>query len=569
MEYLVLARKWRPQTFEGVIGQDHVVKTLKNAILHHRIPHAFTFSGPRGVGKTSVARILAKALNCEKGPAPIPCNTCANCREITGGISMDVREIDGASNRGIDEIRELRENVKFSPISSRYKLFIIDEVHMLTREAFNALLKTLEEPPSHVIFVFATTEIRKIPATILSRCQCFEFRRVSIGQMRDSLRQIAQVEGIHISDKALTWIVEAGDGSLRDAQSIFDQVISYTGAEIQDGHVEEMLSLTDRRFLYRLSGAIVERNAGLCLKIIEEGYYAGLDMKTFYQMLLRHFRNLLFIKIAGNERDILDLGDDEVAMLKEQTEGISQDTLQRLLDMLMAEEERVRKSQNPRIHLETVVVRMAYLEPVVPIDHILAKMEALERTLVEGESLARKSTYSVQETRNSERQAEGSAYGTLHDLTQAGMVDVVHGGYELGERDGSEESLWEEYKAFIKRQSPPLGSKVEKGRFLSYEHECLRIGFCKRDSIFFEDNDDKSRLMEISRDFFRKDVKIKIETQDSDGVNEHYEGRNGAACANGINEVNRDVLHHPLLQKVLDVFEGAVVQEVIARVNHK
>jgi len=229
LEYLVLARKFRPQTFEDVAGQEHVVKTLRNSIGQGRVAHAFLFSGPRGVGKTSVARILAKSLNCEKGPTATPCNVCSNCREITNGSSLDVREIDGASNRGIDEIRELRENVKFAPAAAKYKIYIIDEVHMLTREAFNALLKTLEEPPSHVIFIFATTESHKVPATIISRCQCYDFRRISLKEIAANLGRVAAAEGIKISPSALLWIAEAGDGSMRDAQSIFDQVISYAG----------------------------------------------------------------------------------------------------------------------------------------------------------------------------------------------------------------------------------------------------------------------------------------------------------------------------------------------------
>jgi DNA polymerase III subunit gamma/tau len=567
MEYRVLARKCRPQTFEDVVGQDHVVKTLRNAILHDRMAHAFVFSGPRGVGKTSVARILAKALNCERWPVETPCNTCTHCVEITEGISMDVREIDGASNRGIDEIRELRENVKFSPISSRCKLYIIDEVHMLTREAFNALLKTLEEPPPHVLFVFATTEIHKIPATILSRCQCFEFRRVSIRQIRDNLRQIAEKEEIQISESALMWIAEAGDGSLRDAQSIFDQVISYAGSQIQDCDVEELLSLTDRRFLFRLSEGVFERDAGKCLKIIEEGYYAGLDIRYFYQMLLRHFRNLLLIKIAGQDRELLDLGVDEAALLKGQTEGVSVETLQRLLDMLMADEESVKKSQNPRINLETVLVRMAYLEPLLPIGHILAKMEGIEKRLASGATARYGTAYGVQETyeKTSGREAV-SLTRDLPALTRKAATDEVPEDKNFSGAINSE-TLWEDYKSYIKGQSSPLWSKIEPGKFLGYESNCLRIGFSK-DYIFLDDITEKSqkdRLTEISKAFFGEDITIKIEPLENDGANGCSHESNGVRDGNRVNEAKRDVLNHPLLQKVLDVFDGAIVQEVIVR----
>ena len=563
MEYLVLARKCRPQTFEEVVGQEHVVKTLGNAIHQGRVAHAFIFSGPRGVGKTTVARILAKALNCEKGPSQIPCNACTNCREISEGISMDVREIDGASNRGIDEIRELRENIKFSPLSSRYKLYIIDEVHMLTREAFNALLKTLEEPPSHVIFIFATTEIQKIPATILSRCQCFEFRRISLKQIKHNLRQIAGTEGVSVSENGLTWIAEAGDGSLRDAQSIFDQVISYAGFEIKDQDIEAILGLADKRFLSRLSEAVLERNASLCLKIIEEGYYAGLDMKYFYQMLISHFRNLLLIKILGKDHDLLDLGEEEVVRLNKQTEGTSRETLQRLLDILMAEEENVRKSQNPRINLETTLVRMAYLEPMLPIDTILSRMEGLEKRLASGGMIeSNPAVYEIKE-------ASPVPSQELFSLTQAGMVDEVHSGYDTGAgEDKSSRDIWEGYKDFVKKRWSPLGSKIESGEFVSFENRHLKIGIHKDYSFLIDDND-KNRLAEIAREYFGEDVAVKIEPLESDSGNKHNQMKNGAVNNNRNNDIKRDALNHPLLQKVLDVFDGAVVREVITKTNQE
>jgi DNA polymerase-3 subunit gamma/tau len=475
---------------------------------------------------------------------------------------MDVREIDGASNRGIDEIRELRENVKFSPLSSRYKLYIIDEVHMLTREAFNALLKTLEEPPAHVIFVFATTEIQKIPATILSRCQCFEFRRISLKQIKDNLRRISEKEGVQISEKGLTWVAEAGDGSLRDAQSILDQIISYAGFEIRDQDVEEILGLTDRRFLFRLSKAVFERNAGLCLKIIEEGYYAGLDMKYFYQMLIGHFRNLLLTKIVGKDHDLLDLGDEDVASLTMQTEGVSQETIQRLLDMLMAEEENVKRSQNPRINLETILVRMAYLEPMIPIDKWISRMEGLEKRLTSGGTVqAKLSTYESRETN-----AVPSQEQELFKVAQSGMVDEVHSRYDTAEGKIMED-IWEDLKGFVKKQSYPLFSKIEPGVFLGYENRRLSIGFHK-DYIFLDDITEKAqkeRLTEISKAYFGDDVTVIIESLDTEQYSRHNKNPNSVTNNNKNNDARRNALNHPLLQKVLDVFDGAVVREVTTR----
>ena len=240
MSYQVLARKWRPQSFEEVIGQKHVVKTLQNAIVHNRIAHSFLFAGQRGVGKTSIARILAKALNCQEGPTAQPCGNCNSCKEITGGNSIDVLEIDGASNTGVDDVRELRESVKYVPSKSRYKIYIIDEVHMLSNSAFNALLKTLEEPPAHVIFMFATTEPHKIPATVLSRCQRFDLRRISLEAIVKQLNEITSGEKIKISEQGLRWIAREAEGSMRDAQSILDRVISYAGEKISDEDIAEV-----------------------------------------------------------------------------------------------------------------------------------------------------------------------------------------------------------------------------------------------------------------------------------------------------------------------------------------
>lgn len=298
MSYLVLARKYRPQTFDEVVKQDHITRTLKNAISAGRVAHAILFSGPRGTGKTTVGRILAKAMNCKDGPVPVPCNQCSSCKEITAGYAADVFEIDGASNNSVDQIRELRGNVKYMPAHSLYKIYIIDEVHMLSIAAFNALLKTLEEPPSHVMFIFATTEPRKIPITILSRCQRHDFRRIDVESISEHMEKICKKEGVEIDPKSLGLIARDANGSMRDGLSLLDQVISCTQGTISHDYVLDILGVVDREIIFKISGAVFRGDIAEILDILDEVYSAGHDMKKLYADLIEHFRNLLIVKMG-------------------------------------------------------------------------------------------------------------------------------------------------------------------------------------------------------------------------------------------------------------------------------
>ena len=578
MEYLVLARKFRPQTFEDVAGQEHVVKTLRNSIGQGRVAHAFLFSGPRGVGKTSVARILAKSLNCEKGPTATPCNECSNCREITNGSSLDVREIDGASNRGIDEIRELRENVKFAPAAAKYKIYIIDEVHMLTREAFNALLKTLEEPPSHVIFIFATTESHKVPATILSRCQCYDFRRISLKEIAANLGRVAASEGIKISPSALLWIAEAGDGSMRDAQSIFDQVISYAGMDIKDDDVEESLGLADRKYLFRLSEAVLQRDAGACLIILEEAYLAGIDMKHFYQILVKHFRNLLLVKIAADGSSSFDIAPEQIEKLKNQVQAISRETLQRFVEILIAEEGSFLRSQEPRMKLETILVKMAYLEPIIPLAEIISTIENIEQRLQQGLPIAVNNSEPQFSTNKpvkedpvtvsnigSQLSTNKSVKETPADYNTKSSIVVdtnkEKNSLNANNNTGDLKALRDNFKSFIKKESAILGAKIDSAEIVSYESDCLTLGFPKN-YIFLEEikTTQKEKLEQIARDFFQKKVTIKISTLDMENGNAN--GNNGRKQTNGLNDIKREAMNQPLLQKIMDELSDAKIVEI-------
>ncbi|MFQ6038624.1 MAG: DNA polymerase III subunit gamma/tau [Candidatus Aminicenantales bacterium] len=378
MSYVIFARKYRPMTFEQMIGQKHVVQTLKNAVKNDRVAQAYIFSGMRGVGKTTTARILAKALNCQKGPTPEPCNRCEFCKEINEDRSVDVLEIDGASNRGIDEVRSLREGVKYKPIRSRYKVIIIDEVHMLTREAFNALLKTLEEPPSHTVFIFATTEFHKVPATIVSRWQHFEFKKISQKDIINHLNDITKKENITISPYGLALIAEAADGSLRDAQGLLDQAVSFSGENISDEDLKEILGAISRDLLFSFSSAILDEKPERIFSLVEDLIEKGYDLRYFYKELVQHFRNLLLVKSVDKPQDLLALNEEDMACLKQEVSKATADDLLRYLTALQQGEQGLKFSSHPRIYLESYLVRLCHFRKLVPMEKILEEIRSLK-----------------------------------------------------------------------------------------------------------------------------------------------------------------------------------------------
>ena len=359
MDYQVSARKYRPSAFEEVIGQPHVVQTLVNAITSKRIAHAFLFSGTRGVGKTTVARILAKALNCERGPTGTPCSVCPNCTEIAQGTSVDVVEIDGASNTGVDDVRELRENVKFSPFRGSYRVYIIDEVHMLSNSAFNALLKTLEEPPAHVVFIFATTEIHKIPATILSRCQHYNFRRIPRLEIVERLRHVATQDGMKLEERSLAAIARASEGSMRDALSLLDQAVAFGGKTLNHADVETLLGAVPQELIRAFIGAIVAQDSAAALRQVAQLLDQGHDLKTYCAELVEHVRNLLVAAVvpSGRLQGLIDLAEEEIRQVVEEAKAFSVDQLQELFRLFSQAEDALRASQHPRFVLEVAAVR--------------------------------------------------------------------------------------------------------------------------------------------------------------------------------------------------------------------
>ena len=394
MDFQVSARKWRPQKFSELIGQEHIVRTLSNAIELERVSHAFLFSGTRGVGKTTTARIIARVLNCEKGPTIDPCGVCTFCTEITAGNCIDVQEIDGASNNGVQEVRDLIDNVQYATSAARYKVYIIDEVHMLSKSAFNALLKTLEEPPPRVIFIFATTELIKIPETILSRCQCFEFKPLSQPQITQQLELICEQENIEIEKRGLEDISKIGAGSMRDAQSLLDQVIAYSGRKVNSESVEAVLGIVGGNTLETFVDKLIDRQPAALVSLIQEIVRQGKDLGLFCRSLMEYLRNLLIVKISKEPEGLLNSHTYSLEILKKQAENFQADELQVMFAILTRAEMEMKRSSLSQMVFEMALLRLIETRPFQKIDELINKINQSENSNIQSLSVQSESSNS-------------------------------------------------------------------------------------------------------------------------------------------------------------------------------
>src|SRR5437016_1380104 len=432
MAYQVIARKWRPQKFEDVTGQEVLTQTLRNSIEHGRLHHAYLFSGARGVGKTTTARLVAKALNCHKanGPTATPCatldeTTCPSCREIAEGRSMDVLEIDAASNTGIDNVRDvIITNIGIKPARDRFKVFIIDEVHMLSTQAFNALLKTLEEPPPNVVFIMATTDEHKVPETITSRCQLFEFRTIATAKIAERLRLIAHAEKISISDEAIREIARAGDGSIRDAQSAFDQVISFAGEKIRTEDVEKALGIAGADVLARVMNGIAEHQPADALAIVDDLVMRGHNLRNFCRDVLGHLRDLLVVKVSGDPK-LLDSSSMPTAELQKQANLFSESDLVRFFHSLAETEASLKEAANPRYQVEVGLVKLMEMRRLASLADLIGRIAKLENTLRTGKPPAeRKTSQAAPASGSSKASTRSAATGGSARSAGVSVVDA-------------------------------------------------------------------------------------------------------------------------------------------------
>lgn len=596
MDYQVSARKYRPSTFDDVIGQPHIVQTLLNAVSTKRIAHAYLFSGTRGVGKTTVARILAKALNCEEGPTGHPCNRCPNCQEIMQGSSVDVVEIDGASNTSVDDVREIRENVKFSPFRGQYRVYIIDEVHMLSNSAFNALLKTLEEPPGHVVFIFATTEIHKIPATILSRCQHYNFRRIAQTEIMTQLRHVAEQEQITLEERSLVALARASEGSLRDALSLLDQAVAFGGKTIEHHDLEVLLGAVPHELVQGLINAVMAQNSPAALTVLASLLDQGHDLRAFCANVVEQFRHLLVASVvpaAAELRSLIEASEEDLLQLTTTAKGLSPEQLQDLLTIFTKAEDSLRLSTHPRFVMEAAAIRATRLlrpqdkGPARPLQASPAPVTSGKKPPARPEAVEPPSSVSrtarPDDTRTQPAQASyaaptsGSSSSPI--ASDGSPISAPPSQLSANEQtlpsatvppestpvDGPDSLDWEAIQEDVAASLPNIAPFLEAGRFLGITQNLVTIGFAKQATLArtrLEKEDNLLALAKLCQKQSGHPVRIRIvELSETDS-----QGPTMAQVRAAKEEDQRLILFqqaraHPTVKQALTIF-GAELAEV-------
>lgn len=547
-----MARRWRPKSFSELIGQSHITQTLFNALRHNRLHHALLFTGPRGTGKTSSARILAKSLRCAYAIDFVPCHNCRDCQDVAAGRSLDVIEIDGASNNGVDAIRELRETIGYMPSSGTYKLYIIDEVHMLSTSAFNALLKTLEEPPSHVIFILATTEVHKIPNTILSRCQRFDFRRIPVRDIASHLAEICKAEDVKVDEEALWLIARQGDGSMRDSQSLLDQAITFSGGQLSQEKTIEILGLTDRTLLFGALEGFVNRDSKKIMAIIERIFTAGYDPKIFIQDLLEELRHLLFIKMSfgGKVTELVDLPESEIIQLKSVASELSEEDIHLLFDIALKGSNDIFRAQDTRVVLEMLLLKMVSAPRLINI------FSALDG--VQPESPRQSLKLKSQKIPVVDAVTPSST--SSNDLPSS-TVRPVEAVLTESKDNGDMESKWLDLISKVKKINPMVGAKLEHTCLLGLHNRTILIGVSDKMRFLsgqVEDKEFQKKLLNYIGTFWGPGYSIDTQSTESDSERLSPKALEERRKQEDLSKLRQQVENHPFVKSTQEIFKSQI-----------